>query len=764
MRKAGLPAAVSNTAGTFTWPNGDNSPRTFVVSLTNNFATNANKTVNLRLSGPTGGATAGIMNAVLTIVDDDSLVGFSANAYSVVENSGTATITLVRSGATNLPVTVTFTTADGTAIAGTDYTNATTSVTFAPGQTTTNLLIGITDNVTTNLDKTVLLNLTAAVSLANPVVLDNTLVPTNAVLTIVDNDVYVQFLTNAFGVMENAGSAVITAVRYGVTNTAVSVNYATANGTALDGLHYTGQNGVLTFAPGVTTQTFTVPIIDDVVTNVNRTVNLALAPATQFYFNDFESGSIGSEWTIINGMPSAFAGGYVSPTNLNVSVTPRGSRHFLGEFANNRVTLTLTNLPAHTNLTVSFDLYLPRSWDGNGIRILSQTQGQGPDVFDLSVAGVTNLLHTTFANTLVSSGTAADQVENQAYPNAYPGGDVPAFTGATEMNTLGYIYSASGSTQAMDSVYHLTYTFAHVAGTVAIQFTATNLQNITNESWGLDNVSVVGGGTQLGAPVPNNLYLGSYSNATLTITNDDVVDLVAGTADPLFSRGFGANGPVYSLAFSSNNAVMVGGNFSTLNSARVASLARVFTNGLVDSTFNPGTGPNAAVYAVATQPLYTNAVVIGGAFTSYNGTSRSYFARVFANGTVDPTYVPGAGFNAPVRALAVQGDNSVLVGGDFTQVDGQSYNRLVLIDTNGNVDATFNVGTGANGTIRAIAVESDGSILVGGDFTTFNGLSLPRIARLNFDGSIDNTFHPGLGADASVTSIQVQTNGAILVG
>ena len=91
----------TNTSGTLTWANNDAVSRTFTVGIIDNLAINTNKTVNLQLSGITGGALAGLTSAVLTIVENDSLVSFSTNAYTVAETGTNAVITIVRSGATS---------------------------------------------------------------------------------------------------------------------------------------------------------------------------------------------------------------------------------------------------------------------------------------------------------------------------------------------------------------------------------------------------------------------------------------------------------------------------------------------------------------------------------------------------------------------------------------------------------------------------------------------------------------------------------------
>jgi len=176
-----------------------------------------------------------------------------------------------------------------------------------------------------------------------------------------------------------------------------------------------------------------------------------------FYFNDFE-GIVGDEWS-----------------SSKTDETPAGARRFLGQFGDENVTLTLRDLPAHTEVTVSFELFILRSWDGNN-------QIHGPDVWQLKVDRGPTLLHTTFAN------VPPDIKDfNQAYPGDYPGGDYLPYTGAAEIKTLGYTEIPA---PAPDSVYRLSFTFAHTASILGLDFSGQGLQGIQDESWGLDNVKV----------------------------------------------------------------------------------------------------------------------------------------------------------------------------------------------------------------------------------------------------------------------------------
>jgi hypothetical protein len=205
----------------------------------------------------------------------------------------------------------------------------------------------------------------------------------------------------------------------------------------------------------------TVFLIGSTAAESNASVNL--------YSNDFQS-SVGHEWS-----------------TLLTDTTPGTASHpadkFLGQFGNDTVSLSLSGIPDHDQVTVSFDLYLIRTWDGNETR-----EDWGPDHWTLSVAGGPVILDTTFSNDHPNS-----RYYGQAYPNNWIDGMTPNAprTGAAEINTLGYTYMyGSEPGGPMDSVYTLHYTIPHSSSSLSLVFSASNLQSLVDESWGLDNVTV----------------------------------------------------------------------------------------------------------------------------------------------------------------------------------------------------------------------------------------------------------------------------------
>jgi hypothetical protein len=218
-----------------------------------------------------------------------------------------------------------------------------------------------------------------------------------------------------------------------------------------------------------------------------------LAQANDLYFNDFNgpTGSTYPEWTSSSITFTSAAvppgtGTLPPPLITNCESTNRSQR-FLGEFGGPRfgapgdpgynrtrveqtIRLTLRDLPPHSTLKVSFDLYVLKSWDGNSPRY-------GPDRWSLDVAGGPVLLDTTFSDNPKVSTEGSDQ--------DYPKPASPPRTGAAVTNSLGYRFFG-------DSTYPLAFTFAHDAKELTLNFRSSLFEGkgTADESWGLDNIRV----------------------------------------------------------------------------------------------------------------------------------------------------------------------------------------------------------------------------------------------------------------------------------
>lgn len=261
----------------------------------------------------------------------------------------------------------------------------------------------------------------------------------------------------------------------------------------------------------------------------------------------------------------------------------------------------------------------------------------------------------------------------------------------------------------------------------------------------------------------NKLIIGgTFTSYNGILRNRITRTLANGNIDISFNASTGANDVVNSIAIQSNGKVIAVGNFTTYNDTIVNRIVRLNQNGSIDATFTSGLGANGQINSVAIQN--DGKIIIGGDFTSYNGTSINRIARLNANGTLDVTFNVGSGTNGTVNSIIYQTDGKVIITGAFTTYAGTTRNRIARLNTNGSYDSGFNIGTGSNNTIISVSIQADGRIIIGGTFSSFNGTNRSRIARLNVNGSIDATFNPGTGANNTITAVTVQTDGKILIG
>jgi uncharacterized delta-60 repeat protein len=234
-----------------------------------------------------------------------------------------------------------------------------------------------------------------------------------------------------------------------------------------------------------------------------------------------------------------------------------------------------------------------------------------------------------------------------------------------------------------------------------------------------------------------------------------------GALDDGFSGNMGANRDIHALQLQPDGKLIVAGNFDASGGKKLNRIVRMNPEGTRDAAFNPGAGASAIIWSVAVQP--DGKILAVGDFAAFDRKARARIVRLEAGGAVDDTFDEEAGANAQIFAVALQRDWKILIGGDFFQVNKTEQNRIARLNADGSVDPTFRGGAGANSGIRCLAVQPDGKILVGGIFTSIQGIPRNRIARLNSDGTVDQSFNPGAGATEVVRCIALQSDGAILL-
>ncbi len=639
----------------------------------------ADRTVKLYLSNPGGGATLGLTNATLYIVDDDFLAGrlnLTATTYTNKEYDGVARVTVTRSGGNQGVLDVTFATQNGSALSGTHYLGRTNTLHWDDGDSSPRDI-----DIPLVPDGLVSTNRQFSVRISNPTVVGALGPNALATVTIVNQDAYgnPQFSAGSYTVHEQGGYATVTVVRVGGSSETISVDFSTVPGTAVpigQLANYVPTNGTLTFGPGEVARSFSVQILNDDVVDPSPfffTVGLAgLTPAgaalgtptaVPVYILDAQSvnepaGSVDPIFTggmnddvysvVLQPDGRILAGGNFTTVNglaqnRMARLLPDGTTDF--EFL---VGLSGANAPVRAILTQQFS---------NGTRIVvggAFTQFNGVNRKSISRLNYDGALDSTF-----NPGAGAD----------------------------GTIYALA------------------------------------------ESYVTVGGARRIYAAGAFNTFNGVTSPGIVRI-ND------SGTVDTTFNVGVGADGVVYALAVYPTNTIhagkiVIGGSFLNVNGVPRARIARLNLDGSLDTTFNPGTGADDVVRAVALER--DGRVLAGGAFTHVNETNAlNRLARFNLNGSVDAQFKLGlgSGFNDLVYGIAIEENNRIVVVGDFARASGVSRSRITRLLPDGSVDPSINFGAGANAFIAALAIQSDGRYVIGGGFTQVQGETHNRIARL----------------------------------
>jgi len=186
---------------------------------------------------------------------------------------------------------------------------------------------------------------------------------------------------------------------------------------------------------------------------------------------------------------------------------------------------------------------------------------------------------------------------------------------------------------------------------------------------------------------------------------------------------------------------------------------RLNADGTVDPGFVTGAGFNSTVFSAVPVGDGSGDVYVGGAFTIYNGIPANHITRLQSNGTVNLAFATatGAGFDNSVQNITLADDRSgnLYVGGAFTNYKGIRANGLARLNSSAVLDLTFVTGIGFNNTVFSVAPAGDGTgkLYAGGAFTNYNGAQSNELVRLNQNGAKDLSFAIGAGFSDTVLKI-----------
>ncbi|QXE24053.1 Na-Ca exchanger/integrin-beta4 [Richelia sinica FACHB-800] len=363
---------------------------------------------------------------IITLADDFPVITVAATDSSASESPNSGVFTLTRTGSTTNALTVKYTLL-GTAINGTDYTNLTGTVTFAAGSSTATVTVNPTNDNIDELTETVTLNLglgtgytLGATTSATVNIADTDPLPT---LNISLNQKVVEGLTSS-------QTVTYTVTLSNPSTQTITVNYATANGTAIAGSDYTARTGTLTFNPGVTSQVISISILNNAINEADETFTLKLSSPT--------NATLGTNHTATTTITDTLTASVTTtlPTNVeNLTLTGTAAINGTGNASSNVIrgnsgNNTLAGLTGN-------DTYIFTATTALGTDTISETTTGGIDTISFSgttVAANINLGVTT--SQTVNSNLKLILSANNVIENATGGIGNDRLTGNSLSNTL----------------------------------------------------------------------------------------------------------------------------------------------------------------------------------------------------------------------------------------------------------------------------------------------------------------------------------------
>jgi len=721
--------------------------------------------VRLTLVGAPGARLAATRFADVQIEDNDGTIEFIAARRMVSEADGEVRVWVRRSGDTNLSAIARFETGGGTATpvgssGAADYWPTQGVLSFAPGERMKDFAVALVDDLDVEDLETIELTLSRGSGLF-PLGGQNV-----SVLTIVDNDALISTGTNQPAGIESEPDVVVTLVRTGPVDEALEVEFETRDVTAVDGEDYVASAGRLMFAAGERSadlrialrndpviegdETFAVslfsgngtPVGEAVVTVVDDDCQVSFSVAA--YEVDEDGGVVELTVTRVGSPLNPIVVDYQAESGTAREDEDFAKTKGILEFLGNR-------LEARTNGTGEVVFLGGETNKVITVPILNDADGERDEVFRVNLTGArprwatvvepfVRLGGLTNADVTIRDNEAPGRLDDAFQPGLGANGPVRALGLQEDGKVL-----VGGDFGTFDGVILPRLARLHADGFVDRSF---------NAGLGFN------GSVLAVAEVSEGRLLvgGAFSR----VDGMPVTNLVRLEPDGTRSSSgqWSVDGPVRAMV--NHPSVYVGGIFSRVEGRPRYGVARMGTGGELDLGFEPqGTGrPDVRALAAADD----GGVWVGGGFENWAGLGRGYLVRLGADGAVDRSLPAAFAPNGAVNALARAADDSIYVAGVFTAVGGLPRSGVARWLATGGIDPGFDPGTAANGAVFATAGDREGRGLFAGGFDAFAGSPAGRFVRLQAEGLLDPSFFRGVGANDTVRAILVQPNGAILLG
>ena len=582
----------------------------FTVNTQHDVYAEPDEDFQVAITGVSGGgfeaAPAAPANVTTTIIDEDTdgvpsnepgedVPVLLLNGDTNITEGGTATYTVSVSDAPLTDMDVTVEIGQITTDAG-DITPVTRTVTIVAGTTSTDFTVTNIDNTTVESDEDYSVTVTGSTGGGYEATPVN---PVAITTTIADDDVVLNLSINDVAIDEDAGTATFTVSLSDTPTSSVTVDYSTVDGTATAGIDYTAASGTLTFAPGTTTQTITVPISDDLLAEGSEDYNVVLAmPTGATILNGTGVGTINDEAVgdaptlTLTGDTSVAEGSAASytlsvnqapTTDLDITVALVNVDTMTGEVGPATQTITIAAGTTSTDFTLNN---------------LEDVYAEIDEDYQVSVTGATGGSYEVAPAAPAAVTTTIVDEDTDGAPSNETGEDAPTLTltgdaNVNEGGTATYTVAISDApvsdidvtvvvghiTTDAGDIAPVTQTVTIAAGTTSTDFTVTNIDNTTNEPAEDYSVTITGssGGGFEATPV-------NPPAVTTTIADNDAVAPQLSIDDVAVDEDAGTATFTVSLSTASASPVTV--DYSTADGTATAGIDYTAASGTL--TFAPG--------------------------------------------------------------------------------------------------------------------------------------------------------------------------------
>lgn len=511
-------ADYTATTGTLTFIPGDTS-ETFNIPILADTVDEVNEVFSVTLSSPSNAVINDILGQ-FTIVDDDAVPSVSlADAASTNENAGSTNLVASLSAASQKTITVDYATSNGTATAGADYTAGTGTITFAAGVTTRNIPVAVLADTKDEVNETV------TVTLSNPS--EATLNDAVGILTITDDDnepsISIADMTTP---NETAVGRIVTVSLNAPSEKTITVNYATANGTAVATNDYVSKSGTLSFAPNEVSKTISIAIVQDTIDELNETFTIGLSNPTNAAISD---NSATVTITDDEGTPTLSIANVTTsnenPANLTATVT-------LSAVSSQTVTVgyatangTATATADYTAATGTLTFNPGDTTKTLNVAILADTVDEENETFTVALSSPTNAAVSS------SSGTATMTITDDDAAPTISINDVTSAETAGVKNLVATISAAS------QRVIRVNYATSNLTATAGADYTA-----------GTGTITFSPGDTTKNVPVAVLADVIDEQDETVKVTLSNPVNVTLNDSEGILTITDNDNAPTISIA------------------------------------------------------------------------------------------------------------------------------------------------------------------------------------------------------------------------